>query len=119
MPDHLAATLDRLLADALNDPRFGSWGVVGTGPDGSQGGDGYGHLHAVLVGANQSRDRCLRAEKLAALGGLKLITDRDLKPPRLAELMEEALTKPRDSVGPAVNLDGARETASWLEAWLP
>jgi predicted glycosyltransferase len=67
----------------------------------------------------QNREQRLRAERLAALGGLTPITDRDLEPPRLAELMDETLTKPRDAVGPAVNLDGAQETASWLEAWLP
>jgi predicted glycosyltransferase len=67
----------------------------------------------------QNREQRLRAKKLADLGVLTPITDADLRPVRLAELMEEVLKKPRDSVGPAVNLDGARETSRWLETWLP
>ena len=67
----------------------------------------------------QNREQRLRAEKLAALGGMTVINDTDLKPARLAEIVAEALKKPRVSAGPAVNLAGAQETSKWLEAWLP
>jgi predicted glycosyltransferase len=66
---------------------------------------------------DQNREQGLRAEKLASLGGPTVITDADLKPRRLAALVEDALKKPRGSVEPPVKLDGARETARWLEAW--
>ncbi len=72
---------------------------------------------ALLWPFGQNREQRLRAEKLAALGDLTLVADADLKPSRLVVLMEEALGRTRDSVKPQVNLDGAQETARWLEAW--
>ncbi len=65
----------------------------------------------------QNREQRLRAEKLAALGALTLLTDADLEPPRLAALMDEALKRPGASVPPPVKLDGAQATARWLEEW--
>jgi predicted glycosyltransferase len=65
----------------------------------------------------QNREQRLRAEKLAALGGLTLLNPKDLEPTRLAVLMEKALTAGRGSVKPTVNLAGAEVTARWLEEW--
>jgi predicted glycosyltransferase len=65
----------------------------------------------------QNREQRLRAEKLAALGGLTLLSQEDLEPTRLAVLMEKALMAGRGSVKPSVNLAGAEETARWLEEW--
>ena len=65
----------------------------------------------------QNREQRLRAEKLAALSVLTLLSDTDLEPPRLADLMEQSLKKPSEFVSPPVKLDGAKETAYWLETW--
>ena len=65
----------------------------------------------------QNREQRLRAQKLAALGGLKLLSQEDLEPSRLAVLMEKALKTGRDSVKPSVDLAGAEVTARWLEEW--
>ncbi|MCG6944775.1 MAG: glycosyl transferase [Deltaproteobacteria bacterium] len=65
----------------------------------------------------QNQEQRLRAEKLAALGGLTLLNQEDLEPTRLAVLMEKALMAGRGSVKPLVNLAGAEVTTRWLEEW--
>jgi predicted glycosyltransferase len=66
---------------------------------------------------NQNQEQRLRAQKLAALGGLTLLNQEELEPSRLAVLMEKALKAGRYSVKPSVNLAGAEVTARWLEEW--
>jgi predicted glycosyltransferase len=65
----------------------------------------------------QNREQRIRAEKLAALGGLSLLKEEDLEPSRLASIMAEVLNSGIKVVRVPVNLDGARETARWLEHW--
>jgi predicted glycosyltransferase len=65
----------------------------------------------------QNQEQRLRAQKLAALGGLTLLNQEDLEPSRLAVLMEKALEAGRDPVEPSVDLAGAEVTARWLEKW--
>jgi len=63
----------------------------------------------------QNREQRMRAEKLAALGGLRLLKEEDLEPSRLAGPIADILNSGKRSVRVPVNLDGARETARWLE----
>jgi predicted glycosyltransferase len=65
----------------------------------------------------QNREQRIRAEKLAALGGLNLLKEEDLEPSRLAILMAEVLNSRIKPVRVPINLDGARETARWIERW--
>ena len=65
----------------------------------------------------QNREQRLRAGKLAGLGTLKLLSDADLKPSRLAVRMGDVLNQPMGAASTTVNLNGAEETARWLEAW--
>ena len=65
----------------------------------------------------QNREQRIRAEKLAALGALSLLQESDLEPSRLATLMAEVLNSGIRPVRVPVNLDGARQTARWLEHW--
>jgi predicted glycosyltransferase len=65
----------------------------------------------------QNREQRIRAEKLAALGGLNLLKEEDLEPSRLANLMSRVLNSGRKSVNVPINLDGAQETARWIEHW--
>jgi predicted glycosyltransferase len=65
----------------------------------------------------RNREQGLRAERLAALGALRVLRDEDLEPDRLAILMEETMTSPKSACRAAVNLDGAARTVRWLEAW--
>jgi predicted glycosyltransferase len=65
----------------------------------------------------QNREQRLRAKKLDGLGRLTMLSDLDLKPSRLAMIMAETLEEERDSAQAWVKLDGAQETARWLEEW--
>ena len=65
----------------------------------------------------QNREQRIRAEKLAALGGVSLLKEEDLEPSRLAILMADTLSLGIRPGRIPVNLDGARETARWLEHW--
>jgi predicted glycosyltransferase len=66
----------------------------------------------------QNREQRARAQRLAALGALRLLADADLEPPRLAGLMEQMALR-SERPGPAIDLDGARATAAWVDAWRP
>ena len=65
----------------------------------------------------QNREQRLRAGKLAGLGALKLLSDADLEPSRLAVRIDDVLNQPMAVAPTTVNLNGAEETARWLEAW--
>jgi predicted glycosyltransferase len=61
----------------------------------------------------QNREQRLRSERLAGLGALRVLADRDLEPRRLAALMDQALAQ---TARPAVDIDlcGAANTARWI-----
>jgi predicted glycosyltransferase len=59
----------------------------------------------------QNREQRLRAERLARLGGLQILSDKDLDPERLAGLMTQML-KEKERSASAIDLDGAEKTAA-------
>ena len=61
----------------------------------------------------QNGEQRLRAERLARLGGMQILSDRDLDPERLAGLMTRMLKEKARSAG-AIDLDGAEKTAAWI-----
>ena len=66
-------------------------------------------------GLNQ--EQRLRARRLAERGALKMLKDDDLLPDRLSRIMEQTLSE----VHPGkldIDLNGAANTARWLEGWL-
>jgi predicted glycosyltransferase len=66
----------------------------------------------------QNREQRLRSERLEAMGALQLLEDADLEPSRLAALMGRMLERAeRPAAG--LDLDGARATARWIDAWRP
>jgi predicted glycosyltransferase len=65
----------------------------------------------------QNQEQRLRAERLADLGTLRVLSDGDLEPDRLAALMEETMASGRGGRRAPVDLDGAAESVRWLEAW--
>ena len=50
---------------------------------------------------------------MARLGGMQILSDRDLDPERLAGLMTRMLKEKARSAG-AIDLDGAEKTAAWI-----
>ena len=63
---------------------------------------------------DQNREQRLRAEKLARLGMIEVLADEDLQPDRLAAIMFRRLTQKGGHALP-IDLEGARNTAKWLE----
>jgi predicted glycosyltransferase len=64
----------------------------------------------------QNREQRLRAQRLEALGALRLLSDAEMEPPRLAALMEQMLDRgQRPDSG--IDLNGAAATAAWVDAW--
>ena len=61
----------------------------------------------------QNREQRLRAERLARLGGLQILSDKDLDPEQLAGLMTRMLKEKERPAG-AIDLDGAEKTAAWV-----
>lgn len=66
----------------------------------------------------QNREQRLRAQRLQALGALRLLDDSELEPPRLAALMEQMLAC-RERPDSGVDLTGAQTTAAWVDGRLP
>jgi len=72
---------------------------------------------ALLWPFSQNREQRLRAQRLADRGLLTVLQDADLKPDRLAVMMDQKLSQ---AARPAatLNLDGAATTAACIQDWL-
>jgi predicted glycosyltransferase len=64
----------------------------------------------------QNQEQKIRANRLARLGALKVLSDRDLAPERLSLIIEQVLSQ-KSHMAVHINLDGAANTAQWLERW--
>jgi predicted glycosyltransferase len=73
-------------------------------------------VSALVWPFSQNREQRMRAGRLAKEGVLKIIEDENLRPDRLAGLMDQMLTLPNHSPG-KFDLDGAVNTAKWIEQW--
>jgi predicted glycosyltransferase len=62
----------------------------------------------------QNREQRMRAERLARMGILQIVADKDLDPVRLAGIMVRMLSA-GDRVSAGIDLNGAANTAAWLE----
>ncbi|MBW2539015.1 MAG: glycosyl transferase [Deltaproteobacteria bacterium] len=65
----------------------------------------------------QNREQRLRAERLARHGLLEVLDAKDLRASRLAGMMEQKLSRKTASRFRA-DLDGAGNTAEWIERWM-
>jgi predicted glycosyltransferase len=65
---------------------------------------------------NGDGEQSLRAEKLAKAGVIRLISDKDLEPSRLAAQIEQAIAKPSRSV--RLDLNGAANSRVILRSLL-
>ncbi len=66
---------------------------------------------------SQNREQRLRAERIAEMGGMRILEDADLEPKHLAELMTRNLTE-RTRPGYSVDLDGAVHSLDWIQSWM-
>ena len=65
----------------------------------------------------QNREQRLRAERLAQLGGIRVLAEHDLRPSKLAGLIDDMLCMKRRPTD-TVDLNGAEKTAKWLSEWM-
>ena len=66
---------------------------------------------------SQNREQRMRAERLSELKAMKVLEDKDLEPNRLASLMDNLLAG-AFSKQISIDLDGAENTAQWIETWI-
>ena len=66
---------------------------------------------------SQNREQRLRAERIAEMGGMRILEDADLEPKHLAGLMTRNLTE-RTRPGYSVDLDGAVHSLDWIQSWM-
>jgi len=66
---------------------------------------------------SQNREQRLRAERLSENGAMKVLNKHDLKPSRLANIIDQVLTQPLIPVLD-IDLDGANKTAQWIQNWM-
>lgn len=64
----------------------------------------------------QNREQRLRAERLAGLGVVTVLNDQDLLPERLGDLIARMLSR-SERASADVDLEGAANTARWIETW--
>lgn len=64
-----------------------------------------------------NREQRLRAQRLAERGALKILDEEDLQHDRLARIIMQSLSEKHPGKLD-INLDGAANTARWLEDWL-
>jgi predicted glycosyltransferase len=72
---------------------------------------------ALVLPFSQDREQGLRAQRLARQGALQVLEDDDLDPSRLSAIMERTLRQGPPAPIP-VDLDGALNSAKWLEKWI-
>ncbi len=123
MPPDQSAALAKLAGPALRLASFSSeFGAWLQAADASVSMAGYNTCMNILAtGAKalvypfgQNREQGMRARRLAARGALGVLTAPDLAPERLAERLLE--TFEWQPAPPGIDLDGAAQTAAWMEA---
>jgi len=65
----------------------------------------------------KDREQGLRAERLAAAGNLKVLSEKDIDPDRLAGIVEKNLLQPARPKN-AIDLNGAAKTAELIANWM-
>ena len=71
-------------------------------------------VRALVWPFSQNQEQTLRAGRLAKIGALEVIEQQDLSPQRLERKISRSLSQ-RSTVSFNVNLEGAANTARWLE----
>ena len=59
----------------------------------------------------------MRVEKIKDYIPMKILRDKDIEPAVLSRYIQEMLLESRPSGAVPINLDGAANTARWLEDW--
>ena len=76
-----------------------------------------GTLAALIWPFTENQEQRMRAESLAGKAAVRVLEDQDLGPQRLAGIMEQMLMQ-RNPDAAGIDLDGAENTARWIETWV-
>jgi predicted glycosyltransferase len=71
-------------------------------------------VRALVWPFSQNQEQIMRADRLAGIGALKVITRQDLAPQRLERLIDRSLSL-KSAASFDLRMDGANRTARWLE----
>lgn len=75
------------------------------------------NVPALIWPFTENQEQRMRAESLAKKAAVRVLEDRDLWPHRLTGIMEEMILQvDQDDV--RIDLDGAENTARWIETWV-
>ena len=72
------------------------------------------NVPAIALPFMQNREQSLRARRLAEFGAVRVISENDFDPAKLWSIMEKTMSAVRRGA-PPVDLEGASNTAAWLE----
>jgi len=65
---------------------------------------------------SQNREQRFRAERLSENSAMRVLKKLDLKPSRLANIIDQTLNQPLTPISD-IDLDGANKTAQWIQNW--
>ena len=75
------------------------------------------NVPALIWPFTENQEQRMRAESLARKAAVRVLEDQDLAPQSLAGIMEHMISQRRpDAAG--IDLDGAENTARWIETWV-
>jgi predicted glycosyltransferase len=72
---------------------------------------------ALVYPYSKQREQPMRVEKIKNFIPMKILRDEDIEPVQLGRYIQEMLLEPRPLETVPINLDGAANTACWLEDW--
>jgi predicted glycosyltransferase len=72
---------------------------------------------AMVLPYSKQREQPIRVEKIKNFIPMKILRDKDIEPVQLNRYIQEMLLEPRPLETVPINLDGAANTARWLEDW--
>ena len=74
------------------------------------------NVPALIWPFTENQEQRMRAESLARKAAVRVLEDQDLAPQSLAGIMEHMILQSKpDAAG--IDLDGAENTARWIETW--
>jgi predicted glycosyltransferase len=73
---------------------------------------------ALIYPYSKQQEQPLRVAKIDKLIPMKILRDKDIEPQRISHYIQELLHESRPAEPVTVNLDGAAQTAQYLEAWI-
>ena len=72
---------------------------------------------ALVFPYSKQREQPIRVEKIKNFIPMKILRDKDIEPAKLSRYIQKMLLESRNPETVPINLDGAANTARWLETW--